>query len=33
MGADIPDSTRHLILRENMGRAALPVLNEKGITA
>lgn len=33
MGADIPDSTRRLILRENMRRTLLPVFREKGITA
>jgi hypothetical protein len=33
MGADIPDSTRRLILRENMRRAIQPILKAKGVTA
>jgi hypothetical protein len=33
MGADIPDSTRHLILRENMRRLVQPILKAKGMTA
>ena len=31
-GADIPDSARHLILRENMRRAVQPILKAKGIS-
>jgi hypothetical protein len=33
MGADIPDSTRRLILRENMRRLVQPILKAKGIKA
>lgn len=33
MGANITDSTRHLILRENMRRACQPILKVKGIKA
>jgi uncharacterized protein len=33
MGADIPDSTRRMVLRENMRRLVQPILKAKGITA